>query len=422
MRVKDYPKIGVRVCTEKLENGLSVFVVPTPGYNKTFAFFATDYGGADRRFRLGGQWRDTPAGIAHFLEHKMFDIENEENALTQLSAKGASPNAFTSSDITAYHFESTESFWENLEILLKFVSVPYFTDESVAKEQGIIGQEIRMTEDDPEFSMYYGFLSLLYKDNPIRESVAGTVESISEITAKTLYDCHKVFYTPSNMVLTVAGDVDAQRVIETAECILPKVYGANPERDYGNEKGLKPYKNSGLRAMEVGLPMFLAGARAPAVTGKELQKQEFTAILALGTLMGRSSSLYADLYAKGLINSGFSAQYDHSAGVAHCIFGGESSDPNAVLEAVKAEIGRVISNGCDEKLVERLKRARTGDILRGLNSFETICYNVAKGYFRGFDPFEALPTIEGISADHVNSFITESLRPENIAINVITKK
>ncbi len=422
MRVKDYAKIGVRVCTDRLENGLSVFIVPTPGYNKTFAFFAADYGGADRRFKSGSEWHDTPAGIAHFLEHKMFDIENEENALTQLSAGGASPNAFTSSDITAYHFESTESFWENLDILLKFVSVPYFTEESVVKEQGIIGQEIKMTEDDPEFSMYYGLLSLLYKTNPIRESVAGTVDSIAEITAKTLYDCHRVFYHPSNMVLVVAGDVDAQRVTDAAERILPRTYGVKPERDYGNEKSLKPFKSSGERAMEVGLPMFLAGARVRTAAGMELQKQELTASLALGVLMGRSSRLYTELYSKGLINTGFSMQYDHAAGVSHCIFGGESSDPGAVFQAVKAEIERTISGGCDRELVERLKRARTGDVLRGLNSFDTICYNVAKGYFRGYNPFEALSVLDVISDENVNSFIEENLKPENLAINTITKK
>jgi predicted Zn-dependent peptidase len=184
MKSKGYDLIREQVYSEKLENGLSIFVIPKRGYNKRFAFFATNYGGADRRYKLAGQWLDTPMGVAHFLEHKMFDTR-DGNALTDLSANGASPNAFTSSDITAYHFECTEKFEENLEILLSFVSVPYFTPESVQKEQGIIGQEIRMTEDDPDYAVYYGLMKALYKHNPLRDSVAGTVESIAQITTDT---------------------------------------------------------------------------------------------------------------------------------------------------------------------------------------------------------------------------------------------
>ena len=221
MKQRFYERIGESVYRETLPNGLQVCVVPKPGYAKKYAFFATRYGGMDVRFQLDGRWLDTPAGIAHYLEHKMFDTK-EGNALQELAKNGAEPNAFTANAMTGYYFDSTEHFEENLEILLSFVSVPYFTEESVAKEQGIIGQEIRMIEDNPDWQIYTRMMQALYHTSTARTSIAGTVESISHITAETLYDCHKAFYTPSNMILTVVGDVDPIQVADMARMILPR--------------------------------------------------------------------------------------------------------------------------------------------------------------------------------------------------------
>lgn len=230
MQTKKYENIGETLITETLPNGLTINLLPKSGFTKSYAMFATNYGGADRRFKLAGQWIDTPAGIAHFLEHKMFDMPNG-NALSILSANGASPNAFTSSGMTAYYFECTSKFEENLKTLLEFVSTAYFTAESVQKEQGIIGQEIRMVEDDPGYVVYNNLMRCLYKHNPVRDSVAGTVESIAQISDKTLYDCHKVFYNPSNMTLSVVGSIDPEFVIKTAKELLPSEGGEVPERD-----------------------------------------------------------------------------------------------------------------------------------------------------------------------------------------------
>ena len=208
---KEYPRIGEKIYHAELPNGLHIYVDRRPEFQKSYAFFATNYGGMDMKFHLDGQWRDTPAGVAHFLEHKMFDTE-DGNALQDLAANGASPNAFTSSALTGYYFESTEKFCDNLKILLSFVSIPWFTQESVDKEQGIIGQEIRMVEDDPDNQVFYGLMECLFDHHPIRVPIAGTQESISHITAETLYACHKAFYDPSNMVLCVAGDVDPKLI------------------------------------------------------------------------------------------------------------------------------------------------------------------------------------------------------------------
>ena len=203
MESRDYPNIGEKLYSTVLENGLRLNVVPKAGFSTRYAVFADNYGGAHRRFQLEGQTIDTPAGVAHFLEHKMFDLPNGDNALNILSANGADPNAFTSSGVTCYYFQCTEGFEENLRMLLHFVSTPYFTAETVEKEQGIIAQEIMMGEDSPDSAVYYNLMEMLYAHHPVRDKVAGTVESISQITHETLYACHKAFYAPSNMALCV---------------------------------------------------------------------------------------------------------------------------------------------------------------------------------------------------------------------------
>ncbi len=422
MKTKCYDRIGEQVYSEKLENGLTVFVVRKQGYNKKYAFFATDYGGADRRFKLGGRWLDTPMGVAHFLEHKMFDTE-DGNALAELSANGASPNAFTSTDITAYFFESIEKFQENLEILLSFVSIPYFTPESVQKEQGIIGQEIRMTEDEPDYAVYYGLMKALYKHNPLRDSVAGTVESIAEITADTLYSCHKVFYNPSNMVLVVAGDVDPEQITAAARKILPKEPGELPQRDYGPAEAMTPESGRFEARMEVSIPIFLMGCKAiPPVKDIDFLRQELIGTLAMDILAGRSSPLFLKMYEEGLINNNFSAAYEYAAGAACTIAGGESANPDRVFELYKQAAGDLAAKGPDPELFNRLKKAMQGRQLRSLNSFETICYNTARGYFRGYDAFQAPEVLAAVTREDITAFARDNLRSGDMALSVILPK
>lgn len=419
MRVKDYGNIREQLYTEKLENGLTVYVMPKKDFNKSYAFFATDYGGADRRFSLSGKWIDTPAGVAHFLEHKMFDMPYG-NALTKLSANGASPNAYTSTDITAYHFESIEKFEENLEVLLEFVSTPYFTEESVQKEQGIIGQEIRMTEDDPDFEAYYGLMKALYAHHPLRDSVAGTVESIAEITAETLYNCHKVFYNPSNMVLCVAGDQDPEKIVEIARRVLPKEPGEVPRRDYGPEEALTPVAVYAEKKMAVGLPLFMAGCKLKAQKGgEEYLRQDLLANLASQVLMGRTAPLYIRLYTQGLINQNFYAGYEAAAGAATFIFGGESADPRKVFDEVLAETERMAKEGIDPKLFDTTKKMFYGTFIRGLNSFSNLCHTRAVAHFRGYDVYRISEILLEFTADDVAAFIRDQLKKERFALNAI---
>jgi len=419
MKRSEYGKIGEQIYTDKLSNGLSVFVIPKPGFHKKYAFFATDYGGADRRFRLGGKWIDTPAGVAHFLEHKMFDTK-DGSALEVLSANGANPNAFTSVDITAYHFECIDNFPENLETLLSFVSVPYFTPDSVEKEQGIITQEIRMVEDEPDFCLYYGLLKSLFHYNPIRDPVAGTVESIAEITAQTLYDCHKVFYDPSNMALCVVGDVDPSEISEIAQKVLQKEPGPIPERDYGKPEAGPPLKPVTKKSMEVSLPIFVAGCRLePAAHGRDFLQFDIVSTLTLELLFGNSSPFFINLYADGLLNADFSASFDSAAGAAYTIFGGETRDPERVYAEAKDEIFRVSEQGPDEALLMRIKKAAIGSHIRALNSFGAIATSITEGHFRGYDAFEAPDLLEKVTSDDVMHFLRASLIPGNMALSVI---
>ena len=258
MNEKSYPRIGETVLEKTLPNGLKIFIVPKPQHRKKYAFFATRYGGMDMQFIRNGEKCDTPAGIAHYLEHKMFDTK-DGNALQVLSQNGAEPNAFTSNAMTGYYFDCTEHFEENLRILLSFVSVPYFTDESVEKERGIIGQEIRMVEDSPDWQVYERLLACLYRSSPARVPIAGTVESIAGITAETLYDCHHAFYCPSNMALCVVGNVDPHTVIALAEEVLPRERGEEIARCYGEEEDDVAAQKETVTQMEVALPQFLVG-------------------------------------------------------------------------------------------------------------------------------------------------------------------
>ena len=419
MKLTVFDKLNEKLYSEQLLNGLPVFVVPKPGFHKKYAFFATNYGGIDRRFRLSGKWTDTPAGVAHFLEHKMFDTK-DGNALEQLSANGASPNAYTSTDITAYHFECIDKFSENLEILLSFVSTPYFTHESVKKEQGIITQEIKMIEDDPGYCLYYGLLKSLFKGNPVRDSVAGSVASIRKITADTLYDCHKVFYAPSNMALCVVGDIDPLEVIDIATRILPDKPETIPMRDYGEPELFTPETKSVKKSMDVSLPLFLAGCKiTPAKNGQELLWMDIVSALALEMLCGHSSPLFIRLYAEGQINADFSASFDSAADVAYTMFGGETREPGRVFSEVKDEIQRFLSQGPDTALFKRIKKAAIGSHIRALNSFSVLASSVVEGHFRGFDPYQAPDILSQITTDDIMKFIRENLIPENMAISII---
>ena len=417
-----FARVGETMYHEKLENGLHVFVFPKPEFQKSYAFFATNYGGMDMRFCLNGEWHNTPAGVAHYLEHKMFDTE-EGNALQDLAANGASPNAFTSDDIIGYYFDSTEKFEENLRILLSFVSVPWFTQESVDKERGIIGQEIGMIEDNPDWKCFMNLMAALYKHHPIRVSVAGSVESIAQITPETLYACHKAFYDPANMVLCVAGPVDPERICSVAREILPKEAGPIAAKDYGEKEEPRAARSLIEERMEVSAPIFHLGYKGDAPRkGEDRLRQELVAELALEILLGSSSPLYARLYREGLINQEFGYGYEDSFGCAFMAANGESRDPEAVRMAVAGEAARIGREGADRALWERVKKGVYGNRVRGLNSFEHLCVGQAQSFFAGYDFLRFADLFDAITQEEAEELIANWVTEERTALSVVRAK
>lgn len=406
-----------------LPNGLTINIVPKKDYSKSFALLATNYGGSDTRFKKDGQWLDTPAGIAHFLEHKMFEMASGGNAEERFAQYGASTNAFTSSDMTVYYFECTENFSENLRILLEFVSQPYFTAASVSKEQGIIGQEISMIEDDPGWMSYKNLLECLYRDHPLRVSVAGTKESIAEITHNTLYDCHATFYTPSNMILCIAGDVDPNAVYTMAEEILPKEIMPEIIRDYGANEPAGAMSKKAEAVMEVSMPRFCIGFKlTPVDDGRPRLEMEILGELACQALFGSSSPLYADMYASGLINSAFDGELELYKGAAAVIIGGESRDSGAVYDRILGEAGRIAAQGLDEGLFNRLKKAALGDRIKALGSFEAVCIHMAEAHFGKCSYFEFLEAFDAATPERARLFIKENIVSDRGAISLINGK
>ena len=423
MQKKFYNSIGETVYTFTLPNGLWLCVIPKPGFSSKYAVFATNYGGAHRNFRLDGEEYRTPAGIAHYLEHKMFDMPDGDNALNRLSQNGADPNAFTSSGMTAYYFQCTDRFEDNLRLLLRFVSTPYFTDETVEKERGIIGREIDMGLDNPGVVLYYDLLKCLYDHHPIRERVAGTAESISHITAQTLYDCHKVFYSPANMALCVEGDIDPEAVYTIALETLSEEKQPIPHADFGAAEGDIPVCLRKEEAMEVSAPQFLIGAKlVPAEDGEALLRQQLVANLAMRALVGSSSPFYTRLYTEGLLNRDFDYEVDFTAGTAAVIIGGESSQPDSVLTELEKEVERVGKEGIAPELFQCCKRASIGARLRSFEDFENVCIAAVSARFDGFCCFDAPQVLESIEKRECEDFIRTVLAPGHLALAVISPK
>ena len=419
MKMAEYPRLGETVFRQTLSNGLEVVTVRKPFHAKSYAFLAVRYGGMDLRFQTEGRWRETPAGIAHYLEHKMFDMASE-NVMQSFARNGASDNAFTSNAMTAYYFTSTAHFYENLRILLRFVSTPYFTQESVDKEQGIIAQEIQETEDDPDWRVYANLMERLYQDSPARVPVVGSLESIRQITPQTLYDCHKAFYTPSNMILVCVGNVDQARVAEEAEAILPREGGPAVIRDYGREDAAGPAGSEVSQAMEVSMPMFLAGYKCQAVDeGEATLRQSIVGDLACDALFGDSSPLYTRLYEEGAVNSSLGGNFDMLPGAHYVYVGGDAKDPRRVFEEITRQARKLGEEGIGADFYRQIRRAANGGMLRSLNSFENIAVSIAEAYFRGFDYFRFPEVFDAVGKADVEAFLRENIAPEKSALSLI---
>ena len=415
-----YPELDETLYTCRLENGLTVSVVPRKGFTKKLAYFVTDYGSIHTDFVLDGKTHNAPAGVAHYLEHKMFDLPGDRDVSAEFASMGAMTNAFTSYDMTAYYFSTTENFEGCLRLLLEFVSTPYFTEESVEKERGIIDQEIGMNLDSPDSRIFDSLMESMFQVHPIRVPILGTSETIREITPQVLYDCHRAFYTPDNMLLCVVGDVDPEEVTSIAREIL-----GTGHQDPGIKLQDWPESMTCVQAevsanMEVAMPMFnLAFKSEPVGKGASGIRTEMVADLAAEALFGESSELYLKLYEEGLIDSSFGGGFETIDGCAMLMCSGDSENAPAVREAILAQAEKIVREGIPEKNFLRMKRSALGRRIRALDSFDATCFRVCAYHFSDFDYFRFPEVYRSIEADEIRAFLDRVVKPERCSLSVI---
>jgi len=424
MKQLRYDHVQETLYYEQLDNGLELYVLPKPGFSKTYATFTTHYGSIDNHFQIeGDEPVQVPDGIAHFLEHKMFE-EPDGDVFEKFSAKGASANAFTSFDRTTYLFSATDHVEDNLITLLNFVQHPYFTEASVNKEKGIIGQEINMYQDNPDWRLYYGLLDALFQKHPVRIDIAGTIESISKITPETLYKCHEAFYHPSNMMVFVVGSVEPERISELVKANQSaKSYERQGEikRFYEREPDAVMELRK-VTKLPVALPKCLIGFKEVAETppGATAIHKEAASRIMLDILFSPSSESYQSLYEEGVITDNFGLEYNLYPDIAYSAVGGDTKDPDLLVEKLKAFIAKYVEQGVSEEAFERSKRKKIGGLLRMMNSPETIGNEYTKFKFRGMDWFELLPAYEALTLNDVNQRIREHFDMNRMSVSIVT--
>ena len=399
-------------------SGLKILIMPKAGYSSTYAIFATKYGSIDTMIQMkDGSFREIPEGTAHFLEHKLFESEDLD-AFERFAKTGASANAYTSFDRTGYLFSCSDKFSENLEILLDFVQNPYFTQATVEKEQGIIGQEIDMYKDVPDWEVMFNCLRNMYHNLPVRIDIAGTQESIAQITADTLYDCYNNFYNLNNMVLAIAGNTSVEEVLEVADRMLKPVEGKMAERKIIDEprEVIADYCE---KKLSVATPQFMIGFKEEWDTPERTAKEEITMEILLDMIAGPSSDLYRRLFDAELINNNFGFEYFTGFGYSCVLFAGESNNPKAVSEEVKKEIRMFRENGIDKKAFERTKKKLYGRMIMGMNDVDGLANNMAVSYFAGEDVFTDFETYKFVTVDDVTEILSKTLDEEYSTLSVI---
>ena len=404
-------------------SGLRVYVFPKKGFSKYYAIYGTDYGSTDREFVVPGENQTTvvPDGIAHFLEHKMFEQPDGSNAFDSFALTGASSNAFTSFDLTAYLFSCTDKFYENLDILIDFVNHPYFTKENVEKEQGIIGQEIKMYDDDPGWRVFFNTLTALFHNNPVKIDIAGTVDSIAEIDDDVLYKCYNTFYNPGNMILVLAGDIEIQKVLESLDKHI------SSDRNLGiieRPKIAEPesrVKEFTEQKLVVSQPMFQIGFKdiTPFNGGEELLCREISTDIIVDILFGKSSDFYMELYSDGLIDSSFGAETELEKRYGFTLIGGESKDPKEVYRRVKEHIKKAQDTGLSHDEIERAKKVAKASLIKVFNSIEAMGNSFIRLLFKGVNPLEYAAAIDSVPDVAVNERLKNHFDLSNCVLSTI---
>ena len=421
MKVIESLKIKEKAYIEKLENGMKIIIIPKKNTKKKYVIWGTHFGSIDNRFIMPqtGEEVFIPDGVAHFLEHKMFEQPDGTNSLDTLMALGLDANAYTTNDHTAYLFECTDNFYEGLDELMDYVQHPYFTDENVEKEKGIIGQEINMYDDDPGWQLYINIMNCLYKDNPIKLDIAGSIESISKITPDVLYKCYNTFYHPSNMVMVLCGDFEPEKLLqEVKNRLIPKENQGEIKRIYPQKENSinKPEKTA---QMEVSLPMFMMGFKDIENSAENRIQKHIAIEILLNMLIGKSSDLYKELYENGILLAQPELDYEWSHEYAHVLISGFSQKPELVKQKIDEEIEKMQKDGLNEENFNRIKRKIYGDYVIEYNSVANIGRMFLADSMKGINSFDYIEDFETVTKEYTQNVLNEIFKKENEAISII---
>jgi len=428
VEVKKYEQLEEEVYYEKLDNGLQVYLMPKAGFNKTYATFTTKYGSIDNHFvPLGAtEPKLVPDGIAHFLEHKLFEKEDYD-VFNKFSEAGASSNAFTSFSRTCYLFSTTSDVETNLNTLLDFVQFPYFTEETVEKEKGIIEEEIKMYEDNADFKAYFGVLNNLYVNHPIKIDIAGTVESIYKITADDLHVCYDTFYHPSNMILFVVGDIDPKALIQVIKANQDaKDYKEAPEiKRLFPEEPCEVAVRERTVHMQVSTPKVMVGVKGKVCKSKspqELAKELWALDILLEMLVGTSTNYYEQITHGGLTNDSFMFEATHEKDYSYCFVGGDSNCPEELASSIKERLRSANDMDLSEEAFVRTKRKKIGQLLSAFNSVEFIANSFTEHAFAGLSLFELSGLLEELQLEDVKTFANDYFYDERMTVFTILPK
>lgn len=423
MQIIENSKVKEKLYIEKLENGLTIMIVPKKGIQKKYVIWGTNYGSNDSKFIVPGESKITevPKGVAHFLEHKMFEQESGINSLDTLTALGVEANAYTTNDHTAYLFECTENFYPALDELMDYVQHPYFTDENVEKEKGIIGQEIMMYDDYPEWKVYLNTLEAIYHEHPVKLDITGTIETISHIDKEILYKCYNTFYNPSNMAMVVCGDFEPEKLLEEIKKRLIKKDGNGEiKRIYPDEEE-SIVKPSIEQKMDVSEPLFTIGIKDKVAEEKEKVKKHLAIEILLNIIIGKSSKLYQDLYNRGIMFVAPGVDYEFSRDYAHVLITGQSKEPEKVYMEFKNAVKELKQNEIKTEEFERIKKMLYGAFIKEYDEPGDIARMFLADFFKGINSFEYLEEITVINKQYVEQILKEVFNEDKMVLSVIKK-
>ncbi len=426
MKIIESLKIKEKEYIEKLDNGMTVIIIPKPNLDKKYVIWGTHFGSIDNRFIMPKTEEEVfiPDGVAHFLEHKMFEQPDGTNSLDTLMAMGLEANAYTTNDHTAYLFECTNNFYKGLDELMDYVQHPYFTDENVEKEKGIIGQEIKMYDDEPGWKLYMNAMDCMYKDNPIKIDIAGSVESISKITPDVLYKCYNTFYNPSNMIMVVCGDFNPEEILEEIKKRLVK------KEEQGEIKRIYPEKEKEINKkynevqMEVSTPLFMIGYKdiEGMADKKEIVKKHIAIEILLNMIVGKSSETYKELYEAGDLLSTPDLDYEFSDEYAHILISGQSKNPQKIKEKIEKIIQNYKENGLNEEHFNRIRKKIYGDYVVEYNSVGDIARMFLADKIKGINSFDYIEEYNTVTKEYAERVLKNVFKTENMVMSVVNCK